>query len=134
MKLSVISQKSESQNGSFKKTKHAKFPEKRTFLISRYAHVRIKRTKCSFLGKFGVLCFLETPVLRLALLSYYRRSNVQRRENHFYLHNIQFNVGNRGGERIPLHDIGKELKKHLGNWEDHEANLILAVKNEFYCF
>ena len=27
---------------------------------------------CSFLGKFGVLCFLETPVLRFALLPYYR--------------------------------------------------------------
>ena len=29
--------------------------------------------KCSFFGKFGVLCFLETPVLRFALLRYYRR-------------------------------------------------------------
>ena len=28
--------------------------------------------KCSFWGKFGVLCFLETPVLRFALLPYYR--------------------------------------------------------------
>ena len=26
-----------------------------------------------FFGKFGVLCLLETPVLRLALLPYYRR-------------------------------------------------------------
>ena len=29
--------------------------------------------KCSFFGIFGVLCFLETPVLRFALLPYYRR-------------------------------------------------------------
>ena len=29
--------------------------------------------KCSFFGKFGVLCFLETPVLRFALLPDYRR-------------------------------------------------------------
>ena len=28
--------------------------------------------KCSFFGKFGVLCLLETPVLRFALLPYYR--------------------------------------------------------------
>ena len=28
--------------------------------------------KCSF-GKFGLLCFFETPVLRFALLPYYRR-------------------------------------------------------------
>ena len=30
--------------------------------------------KCSFFGKFGVLCFLETPVLRFTLLPYYRRT------------------------------------------------------------
>ena len=29
--------------------------------------------KCSFFGKFGMLCFLETPILRLALLPYYPR-------------------------------------------------------------
>ena len=29
--------------------------------------------KCSFFRKFGELCFLETPVLRFALLPYYRR-------------------------------------------------------------
>ena len=30
--------------------------------------------KCSFFGKFGVLCFLETLVLRFALLRYYRKT------------------------------------------------------------
>ena len=30
--------------------------------------------KCCFFGKFGVRCFLETPVLRFALLPYYRRT------------------------------------------------------------
>ena len=39
---SVIRQKGESQNGCFKKTKHAKFSEKRTFLTPWYAHVRIR--------------------------------------------------------------------------------------------
>ena len=29
--------------------------------------------KCLFFVKFGVLCFLETPVLRFALLPYYRQ-------------------------------------------------------------
>ena len=29
--------------------------------------------KCSFFGKFGVLCFFETPVLSFTLLPYYRR-------------------------------------------------------------
>ena len=31
---------------------------------------------CLFFGKFDVLCFLETPVLRFALLPYYRRTEV----------------------------------------------------------
>ena len=38
-KSSVICQKGESQNGCCKKTKHAKFSEKRTFLTPWYANV-----------------------------------------------------------------------------------------------
>ena len=74
---SVIRQKGESENGCYKKTKHVKFSEKRKFLTQWYAHVcvRIRGKKCSFFGKFGVLCFLETPVLRFALLPYYRRKS-----------------------------------------------------------
>ena len=29
--------------------------------------------KCPFFGKLDVICFLETPILKFALLSYYRR-------------------------------------------------------------
>ena len=36
---SVIRQKGESQNECFKKTKHAKFSEKRTFLTPWHAHI-----------------------------------------------------------------------------------------------
>ena len=36
----IIIRKGESQNGCFKKTKHAKFSKKRTFLTPWYAHVR----------------------------------------------------------------------------------------------
>ena len=54
-------------------------------LVSRTTHTcitHVSRTyvcisggkKCSLFGKFGVLCFLETPVLRFALLTYYRRN------------------------------------------------------------
>ena len=70
-------QKGESQNGCFKSTEHAKSSEKRTFLHPWYAHVRelIRGKKCSFFEKFGVLCFLETPVLRFALLPYYWRTS-----------------------------------------------------------
>ena len=38
---SVIRQKGESRNGCFKRTKHAKFSEKRTFLTPWYAHQRL---------------------------------------------------------------------------------------------
>ena len=30
--------------------------------------------KCSFFGKLGVLCFIETPNLRFVLLPYYRKT------------------------------------------------------------
>ena len=69
---SVIRQKGESQNGGNKKAKHAKFSDKRTFLTPWYVCVSGDK-KCSFCGKLGVLCFLVTSILRLALLPYYRR-------------------------------------------------------------
>ena len=62
---SVIMQKGDSQNGHFSKTKHVKFSEKPTFASGG--------KKCSLFGKFDMLCFLETPVLRFALLRYYQR-------------------------------------------------------------
>ena len=34
----------------------------------------VRKTNISFFGKFGALCFLETHVLRFALLPYYRRT------------------------------------------------------------
>ena len=58
----VITQKGESQNGCYKKTKHAKFSEKQTFLAPWYSHVR---QKWSFFGKFGVLWFFETPAFKI---------------------------------------------------------------------
>ena len=42
-----------------------------------YVRVSVGK-KCSFSGRFGVLCFLETPVLRFALLPRYRRVHVKR--------------------------------------------------------
>ena len=62
-------------NGCFKKTKHVKFSEKQVFLALWYACVSGGK-KCLFFGKFDVLCFLGTPVLRFAFLPYYRRHTV----------------------------------------------------------
>ena len=69
---SVIRQKGESQNGRFKKAKHAKISEKQTFLTSLHVCVSGGK-KCLLFGNFGMLRFLETPVLRFELLPYYQR-------------------------------------------------------------
>ena len=72
---SVIRQKGESRNRYFKKTKHVKFSEKQLFLTPWYVHVRVRigGKKCSFFGKFDLLCFPETPVSKFAILPYYWR-------------------------------------------------------------
>ena len=66
MNLVAIRQISKEGN---KKTKHANFSKKRTFLTHWYGHMRLRIAgkKCSFFGKFGVLCFLATSVLRLPI-------------------------------------------------------------------
>ena len=43
--LSLIRQKGESQNGCFRKAKHAKFSEKQIFLTPWYTHVRVFQEK-----------------------------------------------------------------------------------------
>ena len=68
-------QKGESRNGCFKKTKRAKFSEKRTSPLPdshKYVCVSGGKKYLSF-GKFGALCFLEIPVLKFAILPHYRR-------------------------------------------------------------
>ena len=74
-KSSVIRQKGESQNECFKKTKHVNFVKNKHFLPpDTHTYVCVSGCKkCSFFGKFVVLCFLETPVFRFALLLYYLR-------------------------------------------------------------
>ena len=62
---SVVRQKVKSQNGCYKKTKHARARKTRTCAYQGLTNVR-------FFGKFGVLCFLVTPVLKFALLPYCR--------------------------------------------------------------
>ena len=63
--LSVIRQKSKSQNECYNKAKHAKFCEKRTFLTpDKHTYVWVSGDKeCSFFGKYGLLCFLVTLTL-----------------------------------------------------------------------
>ena len=54
-----------SENGCFKKTKHAKFSEKNKHLLTPDTHTQgVKNVR--FFRKFGVLCFLETPFWHLS--------------------------------------------------------------------
>ena len=69
---SLIKQKGKLQNGCYKKTKHTKFSEKLNFTCMSVSGSK----KCSFFRKFRVLYFLVIPVLRFALLPYYRRYKV----------------------------------------------------------
>ena len=58
--------------GVSRKPSKSNFPKNKHFLPSdtrTYVCVSGGK-KCSFFGKFGVLCFLETPVLKFALLPY----------------------------------------------------------------
>ena len=64
LKSSVVRQKCESQNGCFKKTKHARFSEKRTFLTPWYAYVRVRiRGQEMFVFRkiWRALIFLKQP-------------------------------------------------------------------------
>ena len=68
----VIRQKGESQKGCFKKKQSVpNFPKSEHFLPPDTHKICVSEgKKRSFSGKFGVLFFFETPVLRFALLHY----------------------------------------------------------------
>ena len=59
----------------FQERKHVKFCKKKTFLpADTHTYVWLSGdNKCLFFGKFVVLCFLKTSVLRFARPPYYRR-------------------------------------------------------------
>ena len=59
----LIRWKGEPQNGDYKKTKNAKFSEKRTFLLEK----RTSLTTSSEWKKISRFCFLVTTALRFAL-------------------------------------------------------------------
>ena len=71
---SVIRQKGESQNGCFKKKSTPNFPKNEHLPPDTHTYLCVSGgKKCSLFGKFGVLYFLETPVLRFYFSTYYRR-------------------------------------------------------------
>ena len=73
----------------FPKNKHFLPPDTHTFVSGG--------KKCLFFGNFGVVCFLETPVLRFALLPYYRRINL------IYINLVIFIIRSNSYRSPPLH-------------------------------
>ena len=64
----AIRQKGKSQNVCYKKIKYAKY-SKHFLPPDMHLHVCVSEVKkCLFYIKFGVLCFLVTPILRFSLL------------------------------------------------------------------
>ena len=71
---SAIRQKGKPQNGCYKKIRHVKFFESRRFTPDTHTHLCVwGGRKCLVFGKLRLLFFLLKPVLRFALLPYYRR-------------------------------------------------------------
>ena len=101
---SVITQKGESQMGVTRKKITPNFPKNEHFLTpDTHRHVHVTGGKqCSFFGKFGVLCFLVTPGLSLALLPYYRRIH---NHHYYYYHYYYYHHHHPCQGSIDLHNI-----------------------------
>ena len=83
-------------------------------------------------GKFGVLCFLETPVLRFALLHHYRRISLATPSNQIHAINKSLSKTHSSMSAIKNLNDGRydqfkvelfqELKKHFRNSQNHIRN------------
>ena len=59
------------KSGVTRKQSTPNFPKNKHFLpTDTHAHACVSEGKNVFFRKFGVLCFLVTPILRFALLPY----------------------------------------------------------------
>ena len=77
-KSSVIRQKGDLKTGVTRKQSTSNIPKNENFLPpDAHTHMCVSGGKCSFFRIFGALFLLATPVLRFALLLYYRRNKDQ---------------------------------------------------------
>ena len=83
--------------------------------------------KCSFFGKFGVLRFLDTPVLRFALLPYYRR----------VIHSIHHMIYDAHGlkrNRLVLCDFSRFAKSQTTTFFNMSSSCLSRVSKAFGYF
>ena len=118
-----------------KKQSTSNFPKKKNFLPpDTHRDVWVSGgKKCSFFGKFDVLCSLVTPVLRFTLLPYYRRFNPFDASVPVYFNAVQYS------------GIPKNIETNVNsgtNWNnlkiftyigDLVTNSGLAANAAFYC-
>ena len=71
--------------------------------------------KCLFFGNFGVRCFLETLVLKFALLPYYRRSIVIKNLILMILKSNAFRFGNEYYRQITGTAMGTPMAPNYAN-------------------
>ena len=110
----VIRQKSESQNACYKKTRHAKFSEKRTFLICTRACQRV-RTVC-FSENLACFVFLNThfkvrPFALLPTIFLLKYSQVSVSYCSYLLHTVTIPLS--PDPSIRTHLINMRWKNHL---------------------
>ena len=88
---------------------------------AKFSKFSIRGNKCLFFGKFDVLCFLETPVWRFALLPYNRRIATFKKKKKFHpiinLNSIQVKRGS--------------YQKHLGILLNEKPTFKQVVDNAF---
>ena len=77
----VIMQRANLKTEVTRKQSTSNFPKNGHFLSPDAQTYISGGEKCSLFGKFGVLSFVETPVLRFALLTYYRQTYLGQKGN-----------------------------------------------------
>ena len=102
------------KKSSSRKQSAPKFPKNEHFLLpGMHTYLCVSGgKKCLFFGKFGVLRFLETTVLRFALFSYYRRmeDTFLKRFTEFKLFKYNCSGNNK---LLAFFDIKLQNKKYL---------------------
>ena len=98
--------------------------------------VCVSGDKNFFFGKFGVLCFLVTPVLGFAFFPYCRRTDLQNITEHMtfpnlYIHSLHTNIPNSVG--IEAVKITFEFKsKTTSSIQNIHANTFAGIPEENY--
>ena len=122
---SAIKQKGKSQNGCYKKKSFRKINIFYPLISTRISGGK----KCSFFEKFGVLCFLVTPVLRLVLLPYCRRYKFFVKSFTWYHYTLRFDWQSALREISYLRTRWMRAEYVTSSLKDHDSIAQIAPKS-----